>query len=240
MNSANFLLMIDNPKYDVALSFLASDVGVASALNEKLSQSLQVFFFPNKQEELAGTEGLETLRKPFLDDSRVVVVLYREGWGTTPWTRVEETAIKDGCLAHGWKRLIFIVLDKTNPRPPWLPDTHIWLSYADYGLEEAVGAIKARVQQQGGEILPMTPRKQAQILKAEEEFRLDRAKMNSEDGIKGVLCCVEILFTEIRRHCEDIKRDARGIDYGHEQMGHQGQMCVISTGKVSTSLVWYK
>jgi hypothetical protein len=32
------------------------------------------------------------MREPFFD-SRVVAVLYREPWGTTPWTSIEETAI---------------------------------------------------------------------------------------------------------------------------------------------------
>jgi hypothetical protein len=230
----------ENPKYDVALSFLGKDAGIASALNEKLSQSLQVFFFPRRQEELAGTEGLESLRKPFLNDSRVIVVLYREGWGKTPWTGVEETAIKDACLAGGWKRLFFIVLDKTGRFPAWLPDTHIWFDYDEYGLAGAVGAIKARVQEHGGHIQPMTARRRAEMLQAEEQFQLDKAKMNSEGGIKEVVRSVDLLFQEIKRQCSDITNGGLGKIYcginSHE--GNMAPMCVISTGKVSMSVVW--
>jgi hypothetical protein len=75
---------IENPKYEVAISFLAQDGQVAAALNQKLSEGLEVFFFPRKQEELAGTDGLESMRAPFFNDSRVMVVLYRERWGKTP------------------------------------------------------------------------------------------------------------------------------------------------------------
>ena len=52
----------DNPKYDVAISFLAEDISIAQAMHDKLSVGLDVFFFPRNQEELAGTIGLESMR----------------------------------------------------------------------------------------------------------------------------------------------------------------------------------
>ena len=71
----------DHPKFDVAISFLVKDEPIAAALYRALSETLNVFFFSRKQEELAGTDGMESMRGPFLDGSRVMVVLYREGWG---------------------------------------------------------------------------------------------------------------------------------------------------------------
>ena len=56
---------IDNPKYDVAISFLFEDQNLAAAIYDKLSEGLKVFFYPRNQEELAGTDGLESMRKPF-------------------------------------------------------------------------------------------------------------------------------------------------------------------------------
>jgi hypothetical protein len=56
--------------YAVALSFLSRDESIASALYNRLSEGLAVFFYPRNQEELAGTDGLESMRRPFLDDSR--------------------------------------------------------------------------------------------------------------------------------------------------------------------------
>jgi len=71
-------------KYDVAISFLVQDLTLAQAIRDKLSEGLEVFFFPHNQEELAGTDGLESMRTPFLHESRVNLVLYREKWGNTP------------------------------------------------------------------------------------------------------------------------------------------------------------
>ena len=195
---------IDNPKYDVAISFLSKDSHTAAALNDKLSEGLNVFFFPRKQEELAGTEGLESMREPFYDNSRVNVVLYSDGWGKTPWTRVEETAIKDACLAFGWHRLFFLVLDRVAALPVWLPHTHVRFDFAEYGLEQAVGAIKARVQEMGGKSVRLTPAKRAEMLKAEELYLQDKGRMNSEEGLNKIVVAVRRLFDEIDRQCKNL------------------------------------
>jgi hypothetical protein len=127
--------------YDAAISFLAIDETLAREIYAGLDHvGLKVFFFPRNQEELAGTNGLETMRAPFLE-ARVVVVLYRVPWGSTPWTRVEQTAITDRCLKDGWASLLFIVLDQTNPLPNWLPATHVRFNFETYGIEQAIGAI---------------------------------------------------------------------------------------------------
>ena len=162
------------PRYDVAISFLSQDEQVGAAFRDRLSEGLKVFFYPRNQEQLAGTDGLETMRTPFLSGSRVVVVLYREPWGKTPWTGVEQTAIQEGCLNHGWQRLFFVVLDKKSTIPLWLPQTHVRFNYADFGLEQAIGAIKARVQECGGSIEPMTALKRAVIY--EEDAKYGNAK----------------------------------------------------------------
>src|SRR5882757_7344584 len=145
------------PKYDVAISFLSQDMPTATELADNLGTGLKVFFYPRNQEELAGTDGLESMRRPFVDECRITVVLYRERWGKTPWTGVEEAAIKDGCLKHGWKRLFFMSLDDTSALPVWIPETHIGFSLKNFPIDQAAGAIKARVQEFGGVIAPLTP-----------------------------------------------------------------------------------
>jgi hypothetical protein len=232
--------MIENPKYDVAISFLSKDSDTAGSLSQKLTESLQVFYFPRNQEELAGTDGLESMRKPFFDDSRVTVILYRNGWGETPWTRVEATAIKDSCLEHGWRRLFLIVLDSAT-LPIWVPHTHVYLNYREYGLEQAVGAIKARVQEQGGQNLPMTPMKRAEIFEVEEQFHRDKLKMNSPEGWKSVFNSAGVLFREIERHClaVNIKKGSLQIKCGfilNEQSALQ--QCVLTNGQVSLDVSW--
>lgn len=231
---------IDNPRYDVAISFLSKDEAIAEAIYRRLSEGLKVFFFPRNQEVLAGTDGLESMRMPFFDDSRVMVVLYREPWGKTPWTRVEETAIKEGCLEHGWKRLFFIVLDRESAIPLWLPQNHVRFNYSDFGLEQAAGAIKARVQENGGQPLPLTPMKRAELFQAEEQFRLDKSRMSSPDGMKEVRNSVAELFREIRKHCADINAKGFLQIECEAELIERGvyQTCVMRGDEVSMSVIW--
>jgi hypothetical protein len=127
---------IEQSKYDVAISFLLRDEPKAEAIYWKLSEGLQVNFFPRSQEELVGTDSLQSRRKPFFDDSRVILVLYREVWGKTPWTRDEHDAIKEDCRLYGWRRLFFIVLDEETALPSWLPPYFVSFNFDDYGLEQ--------------------------------------------------------------------------------------------------------
>lgn len=139
-------------EYDVAISFLASDEPIAAQLYTGL-EGLKTFFYPRHQEETAGTDGLESMRRPFLN-CRVIIVLFREGWGSTSWTGVEMQAIKDRCLQTQFKNLMFVQLEK-SARPEWLPHTHVQYNVYDFGVEQLIGAIKARVIENGGEIAPL-------------------------------------------------------------------------------------
>jgi hypothetical protein len=103
-----------DPKYDVAISFLVQDISLATALHDRLREGLEVFFFPRSQEELAGTDGLESMREMFRHESRLNVILYRPRWGNTPWTTVEEIAIKESCLENSFKNIFVYVVENTG------------------------------------------------------------------------------------------------------------------------------
>ena len=230
----------DERIYDVSLSFLVQSSSFAQALYDKLSEELRVFFFPHNQEELAGTDGQESMRKPFLRESRLNVVLYRESWGHTPWTRVEASAIKDACLEQGWESLFFFMVDPAAVPPVWLPKTHIRFNYGDFTLEQAVGAIKARVRERGGVFQPMTPLRQAELYRAEEDYRADKALLQSPQEFPAIQVEVKKLFTAVEEHCRAIREqghldircewtcDARGNASG----------CIVTTDEIGMTLNW--
>jgi|SRR6267142_703162 len=231
---------IENPKYDVAISFLSKDEAIAAGIYQKLTAGLQVFFFLRNGEDLAGTDGLESMRRIFLDDSRLMVVLYQEPWGKTAWTRVEETAIKEACLEHGWQRLLFIVLNQASSIPVWLPQNHIRLNYPDCGLEQIIGAIKLRVQDNGGQCLPLTAMKRAEIFKAEELFRRDKSRMNSAEGIEAILNSVGELFRHIENRCTEINAQRFlhircSADFRER---NATQICCMTDGRVGMVVAW--
>jgi len=230
------------PRFDIAISFLSSDERIASALQDKLSSGSKVFFYPRNQEDLAGTDGMESMRQPFIDDSLISVVLYRERWGKTPWTRVEEAAIKDGCLKHGWHRLFFMSLDDDAPLPAWLPNTHVRFSYAHFGLEQAVGAIKARVQECGGVIAPVTALSRARAVEAESS-RLKRKEelFASQQWIRDtVRPAVAELFDEMARIIAQISTELGMIVRHGASTNPDSAMDVfgLTNGRVSINVAW--
>ncbi len=197
--------MVAEPQYDVAISFLSADESIAAALFNALGEGLEVFFYPRKQEDLAGKDGLEAMRAPFFDGSRIVVILYREPWGETRWTGVEQTAIKEGCLEHGFERLFFVMLDKTSTPPKWVPTTHVRFNYADFGLEQAVGAIKARVLEAGGKVSPPSALKHTELARRETEYLTEKARLRSpfgRDTVKGITLDLFSKITEISAEIE--------------------------------------
>ena len=162
--------------YDVAISFLSPDEPIATKLHADLSESLRVFVYSKRQEELAGTDGLESFRQTFLTGSKLVVVLYRDGWGQTRWTAVEELAIKDRLFSGGWELLLFVMLDEKSTPPAWLPNTHIRLSYTHY-REALVGAIKMRAQELGSTLKVESALEKAKRVQANELLHAEREQL---------------------------------------------------------------
>ncbi|MBN2402645.1 MAG: hypothetical protein JXN64_09610 [Spirochaetes bacterium] len=106
-------------KYDIAFSFLAEDEPLAVVLADLLQNRVNIFLYSKKQSDIAGTDGELTFNKVFAELSRLVVVLYRKGWGESPWTRIEETAIRNRAYNYGYDFVKFIPLDD----PPNVPSS---------------------------------------------------------------------------------------------------------------------
>ncbi len=219
---------------DAAISFLVRDERTGAAIAERLEGAgLRVFFFPHKQEELAGTNGMESMRAPFLE-ARVNVVLFRRTWGETPWTRVEDGAISERCFKGGWSSLMFVELEK-SPLPKWLPATHIRFNFADYGIDQLVGAIKLRVQEQGGAIRPLDALAKANAVRIEADYLADRDRLMRDgawiggvhDSIRETLAEVGVLAKKLR--------DEHGLDVA---FGARDRMGVLRTGFVSVGIGW--
>lgn len=230
------------PVYDVAISFLYQDLALAQALYDELSKELEVFFFPRNQEELAGSDGIESMRKPFRSQSRLNVVLYRPKWGNTPWTGVETIAVKESCLATSFGSIFFFVIEPTSEIPTWLPETHVRFNFADFTLEQAVGAIKARVQERGGHFKPMTPARKVALLQIEDEYQRDRGQISSQDGMQKIQQNVELLFGEIGRQLEDVNADGH-LHIEHQikvRFGDMEQYCLLGMQRLGMSILWFQ
>lgn len=170
-------------EYGVAISFLSADCPLAEQIADRLSP-LKVFVFSRNQEDVAGSDGMETFRDAFRNKSKMQIILYRAAWGETPWTRIEATAIQERCLAEGWRGLFFVALEDAA-RPKWVPDTHIHFDLNQYSLEELAGAIKARAQELGSELRKENPMERARRAQARVAFEEEtRNLFRHEEGVK--------------------------------------------------------
>jgi hypothetical protein len=219
------------PKFDIAISFLSNDLATATAVYQNLSRTLKVFFFPRNQEDLAGTDGMVTMKETFRSDCRLIVVIYREGWGATPWTRIEETAIQEACLKDGWAHLFFIVLDQKDILPPWLPQYHVRLNWEQFGLDEAVGAIKLRALDNGAEPTLVTPARRAEMFAADRQYRADRANMS----LAEVLSQLSQVLGHIDRNIKDPGLQTHLGDFRTEK---QERAFILTTNQIGMIVRW--
>ena len=68
-------------KYEVAFSFLQDDEQLALEIADRIRDrvSIGVFVYSERQDELVGTDGVDSFSTIFAEEARIVVILYREG-----------------------------------------------------------------------------------------------------------------------------------------------------------------
>lgn len=128
---------------DVAFSLLNQDKKVAQAIEAHL-EDLETFLYATRQEELGGRNGVEALTAAFRD-ARLCVVLYRKGWGETPWSGVEKRTLRDRLL-EGDEFLLLVRLDNA-PLPSWFLRSEFWSHFASVGAEGVARTIRSRLKE---------------------------------------------------------------------------------------------
>jgi len=230
----------DPYKYDVAFSFLAQDESTATSLNDLLQDRVRTFLYSTRQEALGGTDGEQTFGAVFGEQSRFVVVLYRRGWGESPWTRIEQTAIRNRAFEHGYGFVIFVKLD-SSVVPEWLPKTQIWVGFERWGLTTTAGVIESRVQELGGEVGEETVAGRAARLERQVEFSNRRHQfLHSREGIESALQEFTDLQQEIDREVAAINASGGSISFQVKTAPPQQvhQTVVMGLGK-GLSVAWH-
>lgn len=222
-------------EYDVAFSFLASDEDLASRLNDLIKPRLTTFLYSKRQTEIAGADGEQRFNAIFGNEARTVVILYRKGWGETPWTRIEETAIRNRAYDEGYDFALFIPLDTPATVPPWLPRTRLWLGLDRWGLEGAASVIEARVQEAGGQVRVETFEEKTLRLKREIDAEEERKRfLSSVEGVRAATTEIRSLHKQVQRQLATLK-DTAGFNFTLEF--HRLNASLIGN-KFSLSIDW--
>lgn len=226
--------MTDSFKYDVAFSFLTQDEPLATRLNDLLALRLKTFLYAQQQKRIGGTDGEQTFNRVFGEEARIVVVLYRAGWGETPFTRIEETAIGNRGFADGYDFALFIPLDSPPAVPKWLPKNRMWVGRERWDDAATAAVIEARVQEAGGELRQETVADSARRLARE----LDATKRRKQfrESAKGVQAAEH----EARRLIDELEKAVQadtGLTFTFERIeGHL--RCLLYCEGFHVSVQW--
>lgn len=200
--------MSDEYKYDVAFSFLQRDEPLAMQLNDRIQDRVNTFIYTEQQKVVAGTDGEETLHRVFGKEARVVVVLYRMGWGESRWTRIERTAIRNRGHERGYTFAVFVPLDEPPNVPDWLPAAQIWVDFNRFGIEGTAAVIEARIQDAGGQVHQETLEEHAQRTKRAIEFAKRREKFQWDEGVRMAQQEVAKLKLALESRAEIVKNSS--------------------------------
>ena len=225
-------------EYDVALSFLVQDEPLATQLANILEERHRVFLYSRKQEQLAGTDGEKTFNDVFAKQARVVVVLYRQGWGESPWTRIEETALRNRAYDEGYDFALFVPTEDKPSVPKYVPRTRLWIGLERFGINGAASVIDARVQELGG-----TPRVQsleeraARAQKASESKTFREGYFRSHEGVQAADASFAHILEAIEERVTRLQAAAPGLALQAKRFGRL--LVVLGTGP-ALRLEWHR
>jgi hypothetical protein len=193
-------------KYEVAFSFLQEDEMLAYDLNDRIQDRLSTFIYSKQQEILGGTDGEKNFNNIFFEESRIVVILYRNRWGETSWTRIEETAIRNRAFEKGWDFLLLLNLDDKSILPIWIPKSYIWLDFQRYRAEGAIAVIEHKVRESGGHTRHETIRERVERLKRLRAAEIKRENfLNSPEAVIAAQDEIIYLINKLKQTKEQIE-----------------------------------
>jgi hypothetical protein len=186
-------------EYDVAFSFHSADEQLAISLNDRLSDRFATFIYLDRQKELAGRDGEEMFNSVFGKRARLVVALVRPEWGETPFTRIEQTAIKNRAFDSGYDFALFIPTTSPPAIPPWVPRTRLYLSGDRFGLDGTAAVIEAAIQTAGGNARVETLFEKGARLQRAHALRQEQEQFTrSERGVKEATAAFQLLTSTMQ------------------------------------------
>lgn len=186
--------------YDVAISFLETDVDTGKRIYEGLRDRLRVFFYPACQDVLAGRPATEVFPRIFGREARLVIVLYREGWGETPFTSLEYRALEERSFRErGYDKFALVLtVGEKREAPDWLPPHLLRLDPFRFGIETAITIIEERLRTLGLEVIPESAAQIAAGLNRQLEWdSTKRGRLNCHGGVRRTEAFVKELLSLI-------------------------------------------
>jgi len=225
-------------EYDVALSFCYEDEAKATEIADRLRDRVRVFLYSEQQKKLVGRDGEEEFSRVYSEKARTVAVLYRPKWGTTPFTRIEETAIRNRAFEEGYGFTTFISLDDSSV-PKWLPKPRIWLGIGREGSAGAAAILEARVVEAGGEAVEETAEDHAIRLARQVQKRLEmRNWLRGPEAMEAAVEEVDVIVETLGARTRALQEKQTTVRMELEVTRHYGALAVLRTPLASAIFGW--
>lgn len=211
-------------KFDVAFSFLKNDEGLAVRLGDLVQDRLRTFIYSKKQEDLAGRDGEETFSGVFGRDARLVVILYREAWGSTSWTRIERDAIRNRAFDKGYDFTLWIPLDKPPRTPDYVPKTRLWGDIDTFGENGIAAVIVKQAIELGAAAQPETlEQKTARYKRAADAEERRQRFHGPSDGVMRARAEAGAIVAQVGKWAEAARTQ---FSLEVKALGQQGLMVI--------------
>ena len=220
-----------NYKYEVAFAFLDKDEHLANQINDLIKDKFSTFLYSKKLEDLTNTKHEKTFINVFGKQSKIVVVLFRNKWGTSPWTKIEENAIRNRAFDEDQNFLLFIPLDDPYTIPKYLPKVFIWSDLARLGIKGAANIIEERVQLVKGKSKAEAALNDEAKDGLMPKFEVERSRfLESINGLEIAELELKKLFTELEKLKNKFTKSDEGISFGYQK---QDRNCLVKYGEFS-------
>jgi hypothetical protein len=88
---------------------------------------------------------------------------------------------------------MLVMLDKNAAPPKWLPQPYVRFNLEDYGIEQLVGAIKSKVQANGGTIERPDAMAEAKRVQAEAAYLKRSRAINAGQAMDRKWACPDFV-----------------------------------------------
>ncbi len=220
-----------NYKYDIAFAFLEKDEPFANQINDLLKDKFKTFLYSKKQEYKDDLEREMLILDVFKKQSRCVVLFYRNKWGTTPYTAIEEKAVRTRISEEGNDHLLIISLDNPPVVPKYLSKAQIWTELAQAGINGTAAFIEEQVRALGGGLREELPINFISDIKKDPQFEVESSKfLESVSGLEIAVIELKKLFSALEIEKNKIIESDNSISLTFKR---DDKNCIIHNGEFS-------
>lgn len=244
------------PRYDIAFSLTSTDTGFVKRLVAALPD-YRCFFYLERDRELTGASALGPMRDAFRSDSKLQVIVHRDPWGRTGYTKLEHDAICDRYYGTEAAPPPFLIrMDLAYPAPSWIPETVVWCHRSKFSIKQIAEQIKAKFQIKPTLHTSLTGHVPADLnssyravrkevedeIAKRVEFRKQQERrerlLKTSDGLDLALSYMEEFQEHIAKYAKQFERVDSAFHVEFASMGPPPYWYVISSKNRSVRIKW--